>query len=511
MAVVATAGHVDHGKSTLVRLLTGREPDRWAEERRRGLTIDLGYSWTDIDGSRVSLVDVPGHEHFTGNMLAGLGPVRAVMFVFAADDGWCRQSQEHARAIAALGIEHVLLVVTRCDRTPGESAAQEARERCTALGIRVAETVLVSGATGAGLPDLRAALGRLAQAVALRPIADREDEPPVRLWVDRSFTIRGAGAVVTGTLESGTLRVDDALLLRGRRITVRGLQSCDEQVEVLSGPARVAVNLRGLAAVEVYRGDALLTESWPPAAAIVQVTGPEVGARLPREVTLHVGTAALTVRTQRLPCGMVRLRLPRPVPLVPGDRAVLRDPGLREVLAGVEVAVVDPPTRRDRRRGEAQAAPPAPPAPPSQPAPEAPDGIQALVGWLSAHPLLAPSRDQLDVWAFTPQDLARAAERGQVLRLAGVVLAGDALQRAAAAIGRLAQPFTVGEAARAMGTSRRVAVPLLERLDSTLVTRRLPDGSRELREAAHDSDGDHEPDRGDELELDDDQARGITS
>ncbi|MEO6413065.1 MAG: SelB C-terminal domain-containing protein [Pedococcus sp.] len=521
MAVVATAGHVDHGKSTLVRLLTGKEPDRWAEERRRGLTIDLGYAWTDIDGRRVSLVDVPGHEHFTGNMLAGLGPVRAVMFVVAADDGWCPQSQEHARAIAALGIEYVLLVVTRCDLVSGEDAAHEARERFASLGVPVGETVLVSGATGAGVPDLRAALGRLAAAATPRATAAAEPtcteaahdddtkaegadtEIPVRLWVDRSFTIRGAGAVVTGTLEAGTLRVDDALLLRGRRVTIRGLQSCDEQVEALSGPARVAVNLRGLAASEVYRGDALLTESWPPPAALVDVTGPDVGARLPRELTLHVGTAALPVRTQRLPNGKVRLRLPRPVPLVPRDRAVLRDPGLHEVLAGVEVALVDPPTRHDRRRGEA------PPARPAGPAQEAPDGIQALVGWLGAHPLQAPSRDQLDAWAFTSHDLASAAERGEVLRLGGVVVAGDALARAAAAIGQLTQPFTVGDAARAMGTSRRVAVPLLERLDASLVTRRLPDGSRELRDPDPQPDPRHDP--GHDPEPDEDQARGITS
>jgi small GTP-binding protein len=511
MAVVATAGHVDHGKSTLVRLLTGQEPDRWAEERRRGLTIDLGYAWTDVDGRRVSLVDVPGHEHFTGNMLAGLGPVRAVMFVVAADDGWCPQSQEHARAIAALGIAHVLLVVTRCDLVPGETAARGSRERFASLGIPVAETVLVSGATGAGVPDLRAALGRLAAAAAPRSTADADaevanaedantedvdDGPPVRLWVDRSFTIRGAGTVVTGTLEAGMIRVGDTLVLRHRRVTVRGLQSCDEQVEALAGPARVAVNLRGLAAADVSRGDALLTESWPDPAALFDVMGPDVGARLPRALTLHVGTEALPVRTQRLTDGKVRLRLPRPVPLVPGDRAVLRDPGLHEVLAGVEVAFVDPPTRRERRPGEALT---------GHALRGAPDGIRALVGWLGAHPLQAPSRDQLDAWAFTSHDLARAAERGEVLRLGGLVLAGDALRRAAVAIRDLAQPFTVGEAARAMGTSRRVAVPLLERLDASLVTRRLPDGSRELRDPDRERDPGHDP------EPDEDQARGITS
>lgn len=479
MAVVATAGHVDHGKSTLVRLLTGQEPDRWAEERRRGLTIDLGYAWTEIGGRRVSLVDVPGHEHFMGNMLAGLGPVTAVMFVVAADDGWSRQSQEHALAIAALGIARVLLVVTRCDLAPGQAAAREAVTRLASLGVPVTETVLVSGATGEGLTDLRAALGRLAAAT---PVGHAEVGAPVRLWVDRSFTIRGAGTVVTGTLEAGTIRVGDVFVLRDRQVSARGLQSCGEQVEAVTGPARVAVNLRGVAAAEVSRGDALLGLSWPSPATVVDVTrtggvtepgavtGPGAGARLPRTLTLHVGTAALPVRTQRLTDGKVRLRLPRPVPLVPGDRAVLRDPGLREVLAGVEVVAVDPPIRRDRRHQH-----------PSGDASPAPDGIQALVAWLATHPLQAPSRDQLDEWALTARDLADAADRGEIVRLGGVVLAGDAIGVAEQVVRRLPQPFAVGDASRALGTSRRVAVPLLERLDTAMVTRRLADGRRELR------------------------------
>lgn len=468
MAVVATAGHVDHGKSTLVRLLTGQEPDRWAEERRRGLTIDLGYAWTEIDGLRVSLVDVPGHEHFTGNMLAGLGPVTAVMFVVAADDGWCPQSQEHARAIAALGIAQVLLVVTRCDLTPGEAAAREAISRLGSLGVPVGATVLVSGLTGEGLTDLRAALGRLA-AAAGRP----DPESPVRLWVDRSFTVRGAGTVVTGTLEAGTVRVGDEFVLRDRQVTARGLQSCGEQVAAVTGPARVAVNLRGVAPADVSRGEALLDLSWPPSTTVVDVTGSGAEARLPRTLTLHVGTAALTVGTQRLDGGRIRLRLPRPVPLVPGDRAVLRDPGLHEVLAGVEVVVVDPRTRRDRRAEHERAGAPG--------SPGSPDGIPKLLGWLAAHPLQAPSRDQLREWALTARDLADAADRGEIVRLGGVVLPGDAVGVAEEVLRRLPQPFAVGDAARAWGTSRRVAVPLLERLDTAMVTRRLADGRREVR------------------------------
>lgn len=498
MAVIATAGHVDHGKSTLVRLLTGQEPDRWAEERRRGLTIDLGYAWTDIDGRRVSLVDVPGHEHFTGNMLAGLGPVAAVMFVVAADDGWSAQSREHARSVAALGIEHVLLVVTRCDLADGAPARDQSLDRLADLGVRVTESVLVSGATGAGLAELRAALGRLALAATPTPTdpdadhgADHDAEQagppePVRLWVDRSFTIRGAGTVATGTLPQGRVAVGDELLLDGMVVRVRGLQTCGEAVSSVVGPARVAVNLRGVDVGRVGRGTALTGLRWPTHPSVLDVELVELGPRpetpdahrLPRELTLHAGTAAVPVRTQVLRDGRVRLRLASPLPLVVGDRAVLRDPGRHEVLAGVRVRVVDPPTRRGGRRDRGVAAAYPGSAPTGE---EATPGVRALVTWLGDHPLQAPSREQLDGWALTPADLAAAADRGEVTRLGGVVLAGDALHRAAAVVRELDQPFTVGAATRAMGTSRRVAVPLLERLDSTLVTRRLPDGTREVR------------------------------
>ncbi|SDP54359.1 selenocysteine-specific translation elongation factor SelB [Pedococcus dokdonensis] len=504
MAVVATAGHVDHGKSTLVRLLTGQEPDRWAEERRRGLTIDLGYAWTDIDGRRVSLVDVPGHEHFTGNMLAGLGPVHAVLFVVAADDGWSAQSREHARAIAALGIRHVLLVVTRCDLAPGEPARTESLAELGRLGIPVAESVLVSGATGAGIPELRVALGRLAAAASpshakgeLAP-ADEGDSPGVRLWVDRSFTVRGAGTVATGTLAAGRIAVGDQLLLAGRPVTVRGLQTCGAEVPEVVGPARVAVNLRGVEVKEVGRGTALTGLGWPTHPAVLDIELRRLDAttatgqhRLPRQLTLHAGTAAVPVRTQQLGDGAVRLRLAHPLAVVVGDRAVLRDPGRHEVVGGVAVRAVDPPTRRPVRRDRADhAAYPGLVSAPQwragtqeQAGVEDPSaGVRSLLAWLGEHPLQAPSRADLDGWAVTPADLAAAAGRGAVLRLGGVLLGGDALARAEGVVRGLPQPFGVGDAARAMGTSRRVAVPLLERLDASLVTRRLADGTREVRE-----------------------------
>src|SRR5688500_10090407 len=196
MDVIATAGHVDHGKSTLVRALTGMEPDRWAEERRRGMTIDLGYAWTALpSGAVIAFVDVPGHARFIGNMLAGLGPAPAVLVVVAADEGWRRQSGEHLAAVDALGLRHGLLAVTRSDLADPGPATREALAHLRRSSLGEVEAVSVSGVTGLGVEELRAALDRL---VARLP--DPQVAGPVRLWVDRAFTVRGSGTVVTGTL-----------------------------------------------------------------------------------------------------------------------------------------------------------------------------------------------------------------------------------------------------------------------------------------------------------------------
>ena len=220
MHVLATAGHVDHGKSTLVRALTGMEPDRYAEEKRRGMTIDLGFAWTDLPSGPVAFVDVPGHERFVTTMLAGVGPVPAVLLVVAADEGWMPQTGEHVDALVALGVRHGLLVVTRSDLMEPELAVEEARERLADTPLAGIEAVAVSAATGAGMAELRAALETLVEGL---PAAD--DAADVRLWVDRAFTIRGAGTVVTGTLGAGRIKVDDELELAGApRVTVRGLQ-----------------------------------------------------------------------------------------------------------------------------------------------------------------------------------------------------------------------------------------------------------------------------------------------
>ena len=362
MQVIATAGHVDHGKSTLVRALTGMEPDRWAEERRRGMTIDLGFAWTTLaSGTEVAFVDVPGHERFVTTMLAGVGPVPAVLLVVAADEGWMPQSAEHVDALTALGVRHGLLVVTRSDLMEPDLARDEAREHLRGTPLAEVPAVCVSAATGQGLDALRAALDDLAAAL---PVPDAHAD--VRLWVDRAFTIRGAGTVVTGTLPAGRLRVDDELELLGeagpRRVTVRGLQSLGAPRDRVGGVARVAVNLRGVPREAVTRGDVLLTpDRWRPSAELdVRLTGvrdpvPEP-ADLPEQLTLHVGSAAVPVRVRPLGAGTVRLRADRPVPLRVGDRAVLRDPGRRRVLAGLTVLDVAPPPLRRRgaaaRRGD---------------------------------------------------------------------------------------------------------------------------------------------------------------
>jgi selenocysteine-specific elongation factor len=355
MHVVATAGHVDHGKSTLVRALTGMEPDRWAEERRRGMTIDLGFAWTTLaTGSTVAFVDVPGHERFVSNMLAGVGPVPAVMFVVAADEGWMPQSREHLEAVHALNVRHGVLAVTRSDLMDPELAREEALEYLADSSLGRVPAVCVSSVTGAGLDELRAALGTL---VTTLPAPDADAD--VRLWADRVFTIHGAGTVVTGTLAGGTLRIGDELALGpdGRRVAVRALQSLGVPVESVTAVARVAVNLRGVPREALRRGAALLTPgAWLPTSTVdVRLSGDPAG-ELPRQVVLHVGTAAVPARVRPLGGDTARLGLAQPLPLRIGDRALLRDPGTRRIPAGVTVLDVRPPALRRRGAAVARAA-----------------------------------------------------------------------------------------------------------------------------------------------------------
>jgi selenocysteine-specific elongation factor len=350
MHVLATAGHVDHGKSTLVRALTGMEPDRWAEERRRGMTLDLGFAWTALgSGQTVAFVDVPGHERFVPTMLAGVGPVPAALVVVAADEGWMPQSAEHLDALDALGVTHGLLVVTRSDLLDPELALTDAQEHLSGTGLANVAAVAVSATTGEGMAGLRTALGVLVDGL---PAPDTTAD--VRLWVDRAFTVRGAGTVVTGTLAAGTLRVGDELELAGRRVGVRGLQSLGAATTEVASVARVAVNVRGVGVDDVPRGTALLSPGrWRSTGTLDVRVRPVRGAELdlPTHGVLHVGAAAVPARIRPLGIDTARLTLDHPLPLRIGDRAVLRDSGARRVVGGV--VVLDPAPPSLRRRGAA--------------------------------------------------------------------------------------------------------------------------------------------------------------
>src|SRR5580700_7503235 len=372
MYVVATAGHVDHGKSTLVRALTGMEPDRWAEERRRGMTIDLGYAWMTLParargsqdggpaGEKLAFVDVPGHERFVPNMLAGLGPVPAVMFVVAADGGWMPQSAEHLAAVDALGVRHGLLVITRSDLADPGRATRQARAEIARTSLGTVEAVHVSAVTGQGLDQLKEALVGLVDSLNG---GSGRSTAPVRLWIDRSFTIRGAGTVVTGTLPAGTVKNGQELVLApsGRTVRVRGLEALGEPAAQVSGVARVALNLRGIPAELPARGMALIEPGrWTLTSELdVRVTPPAADPhpKFPPELLMHIGSARTQARVRVLAPDSVyaRLRLKEPLPLHVGDRVILRDPGAAG-LAIYGATVLDPFPPPLARRGAGAAA-----------------------------------------------------------------------------------------------------------------------------------------------------------
>ena len=352
MDVIATAGHVDHGKSALVRALTGMEPDRWAEERRRGLTIDLGFAWTTLpSGRRLAVVDVPGHERFVGNMLAGVGSVPAALLVVAADDGWSAQTAEHVAVLDALGVRHAVLAVTKADVADPAPVLADVSERLAATSMGAVPGVAVSALTGAGLPELTAALERM-----LTGLPAPDPAAPVRLWIDRAFTIRGAGTVVTGTLAAGSVGDGDRLRLGDREVGMRGVQSLGAPVERATATARVALNLRNVAVEELSRGDALLTPGAFRRTSVVDVAligAPE--GRLPAEAMVHVGSATVAARLRPLGGAVVRLRLAAPLPLRIGDRLLVREPGDRRVF-GADVRDVDPPELHRRGAARSRAA-----------------------------------------------------------------------------------------------------------------------------------------------------------
>jgi selenocysteine-specific elongation factor len=371
--VVATAGHVDHGKSTLVRALTGMEPDRLADERRRGLTIELGYAWTTLrpaagPGVEVAFVDVPGHERFVATMLAGAGPAPAALLVVAADDGVAAQTVEHRDVLALLEVPGVATVVTKADAVPAERLAEVRAQVVAALaGTSLADAPVVAtdGVTGRGLDRLGAVLAaRLGPDGAVAPPPDL-GRP--RLWVDRVFTVTGVGTVVTGTLGGGHLDVDTEVVVppdpRPRRI--RGLEALGQPVTAAGPGTRVAVALGGVERAAIGRGDVVVTDpAWRPTDLADVWVRVLPGRRVDRRGAwhLHVGSASTTARV--LPAGgaledgargIVRVRLDRPLVLATGDRVVLRDAGRQATVAGGRVADPDPQGRARQATSRARA------------------------------------------------------------------------------------------------------------------------------------------------------------
>jgi selenocysteine-specific elongation factor len=353
--VVATAGHVDHGKSSLILRLTGIDPDRLEEEKRRGLTIDLGFAWCTLpSGREVGFVDVPGHERFLRNMLAGIGPVRLVLFVVAADEGWKPQSEEHLAIVDVLGAHAGVVALTKRDLVDQETLAlaiEETRERLAGTALEDAPVVVCSAATKEGLDELAAALDAM---VAGAPAPEDDGRP--RLFVDRIFTIKGAGTVVTGTLTGGAITVGEEVELypTGQKARVRGLQTHKRAIEVARPVSRVAVNLTGIERTALERGDVLgKPGQWRGTAVLEARVRPVRGLSHPltprAAYKLYAGSAERDARVRFFgdPASgsFARIRLSRPMILDAFDRFVLRDVGRRETVAGGTVLDPSPPTR----------------------------------------------------------------------------------------------------------------------------------------------------------------------
>ena len=344
--IIATAGHVDHGKTSLVKALTGVDADRLPEEKRRGMTIDLGFAYS----GNLGFVDVPGHERFVHNMLCGVAGIDHALFVVAADDGVMPQTREHAAILDLLGVGRGVIALTKIDRVPPERIAQVAAEMRGLLDggtLASAPVFEVSSTTGAGVERLRAHLEQEAAAVA-----SRRSGANFRLSVDRSFTVAGAGLVVTGTALSGEVRVGDevSVQLAGMKARVRGIRAHNAAAQMGRGGQRLALNLAGVEdKSRVARGDWIVAGSLPgPVRKLDARVRILDGAVLPHwtRVHLHIGAADVMARAARLDeAGLVQLALEAPVAAVRGDRFILRDASARRTLAGGEVIDVYPPAR----------------------------------------------------------------------------------------------------------------------------------------------------------------------
>jgi selenocysteine-specific elongation factor len=483
---LGTAGHVDHGKTALVRALTGVDTDRLAAERERGISIELGYArLTLASGRALSVVDVPGHERFVRTMVAGATGIDLFLMTVAADDGVMPQTREHARVLAGLDVTAGVVAVTKADLADPADAVRAVGEL-----LPHAETVVTSARTGAGLDDLRAALERAAARLPGRANAD--DRPQeLRLHVDRAFTIRGAGTVVTGTLWSGSAGRGDAvrLLPSARRARVRAVEVHGRPVERAAAGQRVALNLAGVALDEVARGDVVAGPASALRASWILDVALDLGAARQEVVEggrfhVHHGTRDTPARLVPLGGRFHQLRVERPLAAAPGDRLVVRRVAPPDTLGGG--VVLDPAARRHGpsrdvlarlaalERGEAPA-PPAPPEPPAPPAPPAPlsGAARALAERLRAARHEPPAAAALgpDAEHLPALRAAGAAVRvGRDLHYHPEALA--AVRERVRALCERDGAVTIAALRDDLGTSRRFAQALIEHFDQERLTRR---------------------------------------
>ena len=367
--MVGTAGHVDHGKSTLVKALTGIDPDRLAEEKARAMTIDLGFAWLTLPGGqRVSVVDVPGHERFIKNMLAGVGGIDAALLVIAADEGPMPQTAEHLAILDLLGVARGVVVLTKRDAVDGDwldLVREDVRERISGTSLATAPVVAVSAITGEGVPEL---IGALEDVLAGSPSGPQHNAP--RLPIDRVFSVAGFGTVVTGTLSGGAISVGDELRLypRERRVRVRGLQSHQETVGRALPGSRTAVNLSGITVEEIARGDVLapiglMAPGQRLDTRLRLLADSPVALKQNDLVDVFTGAAEFPARVTLLDRELiepgdeawVQFRFRAPIAVMKHDRFIIRRPSPSETIGGGEV--IDPnPVRHRRFRPETVAA-----------------------------------------------------------------------------------------------------------------------------------------------------------
>jgi len=480
---LGTAGHIDHGKTVLVRALTGVDTDRLPEERARGISIELGYAPLELpSGRRLSVVDVPGHERFVRTMVAGATGIDLFLMVVAADDGVMPQTREHAAVLAALGVTAGVVAITKADLADPARAGAEAAELLGGV-----EVVPVAAPRGDGVEALRAALDRAAVALPGRGGTDG----PLRLHVDRSFTIRGAGTVVTGTLWEGVAaRGDEVRILpAGTPARIRSVQVHDEPRERAEAGQRVALNLAGVRRDEVGRGDVVvagpapLTPAFRVDVALTWATPdarPDGGTR----VAVHHGTRETPARLAELGGRYFQLRLEQPLVPARGDRVVIRALAPPDSLGGGVVLDPDPPRHGPSRdllarlarieRGEPepeQAPDETAAATPRQPAPLTPAALELEQRLRDAGYEPPPDAD--------PAELAALREHGRVARLGrDMHIHREALAGVAARVTELINrdgSVTLATVRDELGTSRRYAQALLELLDAERVTLRVGD------------------------------------